>query len=83
MAAEQFCDHWETRLRLFGEEKAFLPLSLTEALKDDYQSMLQMNCIPFLGMEDTFGRAVIYVTSPPYCALDDEQLRFVSFRMPK
>ncbi len=60
VAAEKFCKHWKFRLEIFGEEKAFLPLTLNDALKDDSEALFTVNLVNLLpNAEDRFDRPCI------------------------
>ncbi|EEC50197.1 predicted protein [Phaeodactylum tricornutum CCAP 1055/1] len=39
LAARRYATYWEHRVELFGPEKAFLPLTLSGAMKDDLKSL--------------------------------------------
>ncbi len=78
-AAKAFCRHWELRLELFSEEKAFLPFTLSGALKDDV-TMLLDDRFPgyhFYGAEDNFGRGLVCLKGMRYCPTEDYRLSMV------
>jgi CRAL/TRIO domain len=56
LAAKRYAKYWSKRVELFGEEKAFLPLTLSGALKDDTVA-LQAG-FSFITGTDSTGRAV-------------------------
>lgn len=57
MAARRYVKYWEQRLHVFGPEKAFLPLTLDGALKDD-EVALTIGFMNYTGQFDPSGRAV-------------------------
>mmetsp|Transcript_44652 Transcript_44652/g.136197 ORF Transcript_44652/g.136197 Transcript_44652/m.136197 type:complete len:100 (-) Transcript_44652:521-820(-) len=52
--------YWEERITIFGEDKAFLPLNLSGALRDD-EVGLSMGFITLSPERDSSGRAVLIV----------------------
>jgi hypothetical protein len=60
LAAKRYAKYWTKRIEIFGE-KAFQPLTLGAALKDDMET-LKMGFIQCLhGCEDTRGRRILYL----------------------
>jgi len=57
-AAERLVRYWRERRFLFGEEKAFLPIRLHQAMRDDLD-MLERGTILLLP-DDARGRTVVY-----------------------
>ena len=61
LAAKRYAKYWDKRIEIFGPEKAFLPLTLSQALKDDdealtigYANLLHGHC-------DPQGRSIMYM----------------------
>lgn len=59
-AAERIERYWTQRVELFGMDKAFLPLTLNGALKDDSVA-LNMGMIVPTNTNDSIGRAIVVV----------------------
>mmetsp|Transcript_44654 Transcript_44654/g.136200 ORF Transcript_44654/g.136200 Transcript_44654/m.136200 type:complete len:232 (-) Transcript_44654:521-1216(-) len=59
-AAVMLIKYWEERITIFGEDKAFLPLNLSGALRDD-EVGLSMGFITLSPERDSSGRAVLIV----------------------
>mmetsp|Transcript_14728 Transcript_14728/g.30362 ORF Transcript_14728/g.30362 Transcript_14728/m.30362 type:complete len:289 (-) Transcript_14728:355-1221(-) len=63
LAAKRYAVYWEKRIEIFGPERAYLPLTLDGALKDDWTA-LTTNFIQIIpGVRDAMGRSIIYVDS--------------------
>lgn len=58
-AADRFANYWKTRLELFGKDKAFLRMSLSEAVKDDLNA-LRAGVYRLLP-SDSSGRPLLYM----------------------
>jgi len=52
--------YWEKRVGIFGDEKAFLPMTLSGALKGDERS-LEIGFLRPTFQKDDAGRAILYV----------------------
>lgn len=59
-AANRFVGYWNKRIKVFGPEKAFLPLTLDEALKDDHVAM-SIGFVQVTGQNDPGGRGIIFL----------------------
>lgn len=60
LAAIRLARYWKRRVLIFGEKKAFLPLTLSDALKDD-EVGLTMGFIRLIpNVKDPVGRAVVF-----------------------
>mmetsp|Transcript_9018 Transcript_9018/g.13872 ORF Transcript_9018/g.13872 Transcript_9018/m.13872 type:complete len:341 (-) Transcript_9018:274-1296(-) len=62
-AAARFVEYWKMRVEIFGEEKAFLPMTLTGAYADDEEVLNMMADFPLFRTflpDDEHGRTVIY-----------------------
>ena len=59
-AAKRIIAYWDKRVEIFGEDKAFLPLTLSEALKDDARS-LEIAFMRPTHCKDDAGRAILFV----------------------
>lgn len=60
LAAKRYASYWRKRLTTFGKEKAFLPITQKEALKDDDIAM-KLGFIQVMGPKDPTGRGIIFV----------------------
>ena len=58
LAAARMISYWDKRVEVFGEDKAFLPLTLEGALKDD-EVALNMGFIQSTEHADAAGRRII------------------------
>mmetsp|Transcript_18583 Transcript_18583/g.28697 ORF Transcript_18583/g.28697 Transcript_18583/m.28697 type:complete len:326 (+) Transcript_18583:85-1062(+) len=58
LAARRLVEYWKWRLTIFGPEKAFLPMTLQDALRDD-REVLEKGWVQVLD-DDDHDRAVIY-----------------------
>jgi len=52
--------YWDKRIALFGPEKAFLPMTLDGALKDD-QVALSLGFARLMPAKDPVGRSIVFV----------------------
>lgn len=68
-AAQRLLNYWEKRLELFTESKAFLPLQLNKALRDD-TSALNIGFMRYTGRKDSTGRAILFL-DPTRLPLDE------------
>lgn len=59
-AAKRIVAYWDMRLEIFGSERAFLPLTLSHALKDDTSS-LHLGFIRNTLHKDDAGRAILFI----------------------
>jgi len=60
LAAQRFVKYWESRRDVFGEEKFTLPMTLSEALRDDVTAIeTGMYCL--LPEKDLSGRQMIFL----------------------
>jgi len=59
-AAAKLAKHWEVRVALFGEERAYLPMTLAGALKDEAMNLATRRIWQLLTVTDTAGRAILY-----------------------
>lgn len=69
-AARALAEYWRGRLDLFGPDKAFQPMTLAGALKDDAMSMTRRQVVQLLPVTDTAGRAIMFF-SPSRRRLDE------------
>jgi hypothetical protein len=61
LAAKRLTEYWEKRLEVFGPEKAFLPLHLDKALKDDMVAV-DMGVLRLLPVKaDPGGRSSLFL----------------------
>mmetsp|Transcript_7639 Transcript_7639/g.10882 ORF Transcript_7639/g.10882 Transcript_7639/m.10882 type:complete len:380 (-) Transcript_7639:254-1393(-) len=58
-AAKRYVEYWDKRLELFGSDKAFLPLTLEGALKDD-SIALSIGHFQLTGYKDKDGRRIVF-----------------------
>merc|ERR1740139_2122207 len=59
-AAKRLIKYWEKRIEVFGEEKAFVRLTLDDALADDSVA-LSLGYLQPTGQSDTAGRAIVFM----------------------
>ena len=59
-AAIRMCKYWEQRLSAFGSERAFLPMTLAGAMKDEVVPMINFPIWRRLPVTDAAGRAILY-----------------------
>ena len=59
LAAKRYAKYWNLRVQIFGPEKAFLPLTQKEALKDD-QLALSTGFVRLTKSKDFAGRNICY-----------------------
>jgi len=57
-AVVRFVKYWEARVAVFGEDKAFLPLAVDGALKDDMES-IEVDYLQVANKTDPDGRAIL------------------------
>lgn len=57
-AVARFVKYWNTRVALFGQDKAFLPLTIDGALKDDMES-IEVDYLQVANRTDPDGRAIL------------------------
>jgi len=66
-AAQRMVHYWNMRVKIFGDDRAFLPLTLSGALKDDEELFQMFRDFPrfrtFLP-DDDHGRTVAYTEAP-------------------
>lgn len=58
-AAERLATHWSVRREIFGDERAFLPMTLAGAMKDDLFQVQQGYVTPMAN--DEHGRPVLFL----------------------
>ena len=58
-AVKRFVKYWDKRIELFGEDKAFLPLTVDGALKDDMDSIKSLDYLQVANHTDPDGRAIV------------------------
>jgi CRAL/TRIO domain len=75
LAAKRYALYWEKRVEVFGPDKAFLPLTLSGALRDDLET-LRVGSVTLLAEPDPTGRVVCFSnvalhdgTKYPKCSL--------------
>uniref|UniRef100_A0A7R9WVG2 CRAL-TRIO domain-containing protein n=1 Tax=Craspedostauros australis TaxID=1486917 RepID=A0A7R9WVG2_9STRA len=61
LAAKRYCKYWERRIERFGPDKAFLPLTLDGAFKDDHVAINLGFMQPLGTREPNTGRPLILV----------------------
>lgn len=69
-AARALAEYWRGRLDLFGPDKAFRPMTLTGALKEDAMAMTRRQVVQLVPVTDTAGRAILFF-SPSRRRLDE------------
>jgi hypothetical protein len=60
LAAARYAKYWDKRVEVFGPEKAFMPLTLSKALKDDAVA-LSTGFYSLTGTKDASGRSIIFI----------------------
>jgi hypothetical protein len=60
LAATRYAKYWDKRVEIFGTKKAFMPLTLSKALKDDIVA-LSTGYFSLTGSKDTSGRSIIFI----------------------
>ena len=68
--ARALAEYWWGRLDLFGPDKAFRPMTLTGALKEDAMAMTRRQVVQLVPVTDTAGRAILFF-SPSRRRLDE------------
>jgi len=58
-AAKRIAKYWEERVLIFGDAKAYLPMTLHGALSDEVASMLEYRIDRFLANKDISGRIIL------------------------
>lgn len=68
LAAQRYAQYWKKRVEIFGEERAFLPLTLNQALHDpSIQKAFHMGVMTLLDKaKDPAGRAIVYFDPSKY-----------------
>jgi len=68
LAAARYASYWKKRVEVFGKEKAFLPMTLDQALADPkIQTAFDMGVMTLLeGVQDPSGRALVYFDPSKY-----------------
>ncbi|KAL7554520.1 hypothetical protein ACHAWF_017977, partial [Thalassiosira exigua] len=81
-AVERWVKYWNKRVEVFGEEKAFLPMTLDGAMKDDTEAV-QMNYLQVANGADPAGRAILIFdhTKESGEVSSDSLLRVVWFKV--
>ena len=59
-AAIRLCEYWKIRVATFGADRAFLPMTLTGAMKDEVKGMIEYCPMQILPMPDLSGRPVLF-----------------------
>ena len=61
-AAVKLAKYWESRVALFGEDRAYLPMTLAGAMKDEAMNLATRRIWQLLPATDTAGRAILLMT---------------------
>ena len=61
-AAVKLAKYWEARVALFGEERAYLPMTLAGAMKEEAMNLATRRIWQLLAATDAAGRAIIFLT---------------------
>jgi len=59
-SAEALARHWQLRYDLFGPDRCFLPMSLTGAMQDEVDNLINRRVIQLLPVPDGSGRAILF-----------------------
>lgn len=62
VAAKTMSGYWTHRVQLFGPDKAFLPMTLSGAMKDEVLHMSSHRIWEMVPVPDTAGRTILYQT---------------------
>ena len=62
LAAKTMSGYWTHRVQLFGPDKAFLPMTLSGAMKDEVLHMSNRRLWEMVPVTDTAGRTILYHT---------------------
>lgn len=73
LAAKTMSGYWTRRVQLFGPDKAFLPMTLSGAMKDEVLHMSSRRLWEMAPVPDTAGRSILYHTP---CRRDFSQYSF-------
>ena len=78
LAVKRYVKYWERRVAVFGPEKAFLPLTLEGALRDDHYA-LQAGFFRLTGTQGVGGRSIIFCdpTRQDFKYTQDSMLRAI------
>ena len=60
-AAARLALYWKERLSAFGHDRAFLPMTLAGAMKDEVVPMINYPILQRLPVDDAAGRPIVYV----------------------
>jgi len=63
LAVARYARYWKERVAIFGEEKAFQPLTLDQALSEDHAAIELGFVVPLTNIKDPKGRAILFVNS--------------------
>jgi hypothetical protein len=80
LASKRLVAYWEKRVEVFGSDRAFLPMTLDGAMKEDIQCFEEFGDANFLLPNDEVGRAVYFSDkgrSTTERLSKDQQLRMV------
>lgn len=61
-AAVKLAKYWEARVALFGEDRAFLPMTLGGAMKEEAMNLATRRIWQLLTATDAAGRAILFMT---------------------
>ena len=61
-AAVKLAKYWEARVALFGEERAYLPMTLGGAMKEEAMNLATRRIWQLLTATDAAGRAILLLT---------------------
>ena len=60
LAARRLAKYWQSRLKTFGSDKCFLPMTLTGAMADELMPVADRRVYQLLPCTDGAGRAIVY-----------------------
>jgi hypothetical protein len=74
-AVQRWLKYWDTRIKVFGEEKAFLPIDALDDATEEDKAALQMDYLQVADETDPDGRAILFFDfSKESCGIPSDSL---------